>query len=861
MRSLLPLLILLSYSCSLTAQPFVEISDRFPYEGKFTNSTFDFADIDDDGDQDMVLSGYSSGEPGPILRLYTSDDKGRLTLETNQNFPSLIRGTVDLVDIDNDGDPDLLISGNDYPTAITNGQTYLYRNDGTGQFLPDTTHPFPGVARGVTDFADFDQDGDIDLILSGNTSQNSTTIGYYRNDGSGQFEFFPFAPSSIFITASLSHGDVDNDGDLDLFQTGKDSLYNGTSILYLNDGTGNFTQAPNQNFIGDHTGESVMADLDNDGDIDIFYNGIESGEDTWALLYLNDGTGQFEHQFTAVRKTSSSRFDVADVDSDGDFDILIQGTALVAQSSGAAFVGFTKLYVNDGQGIFSPSVSTIDDLHRGAARFIDANGDGAPDIFSAGIRSGFGAVANWYINDGSGSYRKESGLPNSTTIHAHSIGDTDGDGDNDILIRGALYENDGTGYYTRVSDTPFFGGASGTSALFDLDGDGDLDVLITGKSGAGTVLTRLYRNLGDHQFQALYHDLPPMFSTSIRTGHLNGDDLLDLCILGRKENGQYTTQCFLNDGDSDFTLIDQDLPAFRFWDVVLEDFNADGRSDLMIVGGLSFNDYSTVLYWNQGDGQFVAAVDTPFDVFERGASIAVADVDNNATIDLLISGRDTSGDYTSKLYLSDGSGFFQTAPSLDLPGTRYGSAQFADLDDDGAPDLLLSGEVHANGTGFTQVYRNVGSGSFEVFDTGTDLAPLRGGAARMADLDGDTDLDILVLGSNGEFYETVHHWYRNDRLLTSTSPFRGEPEWRFELFPNPIVSGTSLMIRGDFVQGTVWCRLFDQTGRNWSHQRLESSASDPSLALDLPDLPAGYYFLSIQTATGRGIQPLVIVPQ
>ena len=243
-------------------------------------------------------------------------------------------------------------------------------NDGTGFFtdvtdttgLPNETTP----TRGVVAF-DADNDGDLD-IFAVNGSQGSgdppgETNEFYRNDGNMTFTSIE---TGAHITAPAGQGttaaDFDNDGDVDLFAANKEGDVN----ILLNDGNANFSLADPALLGIQHTAENgiSLADIDNDGDLDLLLE---------EHLYenLSDGTFQFRRTFVVDGYMGG----FADLDNDGDVDLV--------------YAGDDKVYLNDGSGTFVASPvfdpGPIQDP-RGVA-FADIDDDGDLDFFYAQKRT------------------------------------------------------------------------------------------------------------------------------------------------------------------------------------------------------------------------------------------------------------------------------------------------------------------------------------------------------------------------------------------------------------------------------------------------------------------------------------------
>lgn len=342
-------------------------------------------------------------------------------------FQDADAGAIALGDIDNDGDLDFIATGKGGPIKTT-----LYRNDGVGNFTEVTGTPFVDVFSGSVGFADLNNDGFLDLLITGNTSSPIATTNLYLNNGSGNFTLatgMPFEPSN---GGGLAFGDVNNDNMTDVILTGYSANGDPFTALYLNNGNANFTLATGASFLPLKNSSVEIFDMDNDNDLDIILAGRDVNENAFTKLYRNDGTGNFtEVSGTAITGCDLGDIDIADADNDGDMDILISGEVTPG-------VNITELYANDGTGTFSlvtgtPFPGTI----AGASSFADFDNDGDVDVFIAGAAAS-GVKGNAYENLGNNSFILADSLAGAYASST-AIGDIDGDNDLDLIIAGTSF--------------------------------------------------------------------------------------------------------------------------------------------------------------------------------------------------------------------------------------------------------------------------------------------------------------------------------------------------------------------------------------------------------------------------------------
>jgi hypothetical protein len=247
-----------------------------------------WADVDGDGWVDLLVSngGLTQPEPNFLFRNNRDGTFARVT-EGPIVADSARSGGGSGADYDNDGDQDLFV-----PRIATRGAPTgaLFRNEGGWRFTRVAGDPVvsdtlmaPSAAWG-----DMDNDGDLDLAV-GSISGYASRL--YRNGGDGTFTRvaegdFVTSPGSAY---AVNWADVDNDGDLDLLQAN----WGATSYLFLNRGDGTLDRAPAGDLgraIG-YASSATWGDVDGDGDLDLYIgnwpNSPGAGEEN--QLYRNDG--------------------------------------------------------------------------------------------------------------------------------------------------------------------------------------------------------------------------------------------------------------------------------------------------------------------------------------------------------------------------------------------------------------------------------------------------------------------------------------------------------------------------------------------------------------------------------------------
>ncbi|MEO0571641.1 MAG: VCBS repeat-containing protein [Bacteroidota bacterium] len=332
------------------------------------------ADLDQDGDLDILIA----NEHRPNI-LLINDGKGKFTNESGSRIPQVDHDSEDIgiADFDMDGDLDIVIVSEDDKT------NELYLNDGDGIFTDGGSRiPVSGTSNSVV-VVDINNDGAPDIMI-GNNGQNNILI----NNGKGFFKDESIERFGIFqdVTQDLTLGDIDNDGDSDILIGNEDA-----NRILINDGNGFFKDESSDRLplraTPEETREVDVADIDGDGDLDILYGNVQAFVENAVRqnrLLLNDGDGFFSDITTThLPKDNNRCFGVAflDIDHDGDMDIMTGNT------NGVRFGGLTafSIYLNDGKGSYSEVIDEI--IPEGITGrgfdidFMDLNGDGIGDLF------------------------------------------------------------------------------------------------------------------------------------------------------------------------------------------------------------------------------------------------------------------------------------------------------------------------------------------------------------------------------------------------------------------------------------------------------------------------------------------------
>lgn len=355
-------------------------------------------------------------------------------------FETLTASNSDVGDYDNDGDLDIIIMG------LNSGMhhTLLYNNDGIGNFTLSPITFNDNYRNGQVEFIDYDNDNDLDIFISGSVQSGLSKSRLYQNN-SNSFTEVPFAFADNIINNQFAWGDLDNDGDLDLLLMGNFDAINDYAYLFRNDGNSNFTEI-SQSFLPLSQGDIIFADIDNDGDNDIVTGGVNLTNFSSHLeIYENNGDFSFTFQ-TSLEGYFNGDMELRDFDGNGFIDVIKNGTTDVGDS--------TKMYLNTGSFVFNENTSISLTSVGDSANIISADfiGNGELDFLVSGRLQPYTELLfsnSIFVNSGNLSLVEDTsiGILNKV-FDTMKIGDFDNDHDTDIFV----LRHDVSNTYTNQSN-------------------------------------------------------------------------------------------------------------------------------------------------------------------------------------------------------------------------------------------------------------------------------------------------------------------------------------------------------------------------------------------------------------------------
>lgn len=366
---------------------------------------------------------------------------------TPLGIPNLLNGSAELFDANNDGDLDLAIMGN-YSTASPADTRYGTILKNASGSISDDQISIVGLYNGSISVGDYNQDGWIDLLLSGQYSDTDFRTRLIKNNGGYDFEevSVPFlgvdGKGSDFI-------DYDNDGDLDVLVSGDEydsdfQLAIGAIRLYENLGNDKF-KLVNTNFLNLDNPSTDIGDIDQDGDLDIVHMGYYFDNFEYVcMIYRNNGDKTFTLENSGLVGLENGDLKLIDYNNDYLLDIVKSGNNYVANH-------FRSFYVATNDGTSFSETRYLDTLGVDYCHIeiFDFNFDDRPDILVSG--NGEGDTTRAFLLENTGSEFKFSNEPILPAIKSGVMvsGDFTEDDRPDLIIVGTGVENGLETGYTR----------------------------------------------------------------------------------------------------------------------------------------------------------------------------------------------------------------------------------------------------------------------------------------------------------------------------------------------------------------------------------------------------------------------------
>ncbi len=622
-----------------------------------------WADVDGDGYLELIAVGESiNNSPATAGTNYIYDYNGstfgvKTTFTSDRQLFRVAPGNYD-----NDNDIELVVSTNSFVAPCT---VQLFENNGSGTFTPATCISTEASAN--VNPADFNNDGNLDLAIGLLTSKE---IRVFENDGSGSFPTSYLVESSLpWVPYDIAWGDYDGDGYLDI--AAAFPLQRFVRVYRNNGGGGTFGTPqviPTSASIAIAPLDVDWADFDGDGQLEL------AVVDLPPRIYEYNGSSFVEMaSLTAGAISSNARiWSIRGIDFDNDADLdLAFGNQLGPN------LLFTTIapHLNPAISLIpsAPAANTVD--------WGDYDGDGYLDLLFGYASSG---KAELFRNDGQGNFSTNHLFSGIGLFGAAAFGDYDGGGELDVGFGDGL----STEVYTNTTWFQVFDSGSPGANVYtlawadaDYDNDGYLDLLV-GRLNSELVLFSNPLGTGFSP-TPIWSSAESYGTPKFDWGDYDGDNYLDLAVA---DPGGDRLHLYHNNRTNSFSLVAWN-PAntVNAADVAWGDYDGDGDLDLAV----GHNGGATYIYQNQGGNLSSTPVWSSLPQTANTTSLAWGDWNNDGRLDLAV------GNNLGKVQVYANLGGTSEAPALKLLWQSSGNIAATDLawgdkDRDGDLDLAVS---------------------------------------------------------------------------------------------------------------------------------------------------------------------------
>jgi subtilisin family serine protease len=753
-------------------------------------------DFNHDGHLDYVISNGGSND----LWIYFGNGDGTFQLPRIVPLIGLSPVQVIAADLRGNGILDLIVAE---PDSVSVG---VMLGNGDGTFGAETLYFSPGPVFSIG-VGNFRGTGHLDVVAGIIGDNHLGPLAFFPGDGTGKLSAPITTPTNSefeepWATFQISVADFDGDGLPDLVVTDEGPFSPGI-VVYKSKGDGTFkrqTQVLFSNAQLEFFTAAAAGDLNHDGCADI----VAVDDLGLATVILGNCNGTFRPGAAPVQFGDGdvmANVTLADVDGDGNLDVVASGAPLVISGAfGGQSGSLVSVARGDGAGSLSlPQLYRVQTTNFALATG-DFNGDLRPDIVVASQDTDSETVL---LNNGTGGFPGPRGgyvgwaEPGSSVIGtlnaptAQFVGDLNGDGHPDLFhvdfgqfgslpINIAVSLNDGTGHFGPDIKSPILDGSIDGSSIYGdlITGDfrnlGRQDLIVVPSQfnfASGKFYNFVPSNGDGHFGLPIKHNITNIPGT-LAAGDFNGDGKLDFVMLGFSG-----IDTFLGNGDGTFTQ-GPNLPlaiGFPPAKIYVADVNGDGKLDLLVP--FASGPSSLVEFLGNGDGTFGPGKTVIVDVGSGSGFgdpyFGIADLNHDGHLDVVVRNPAFFAPLMPvfKIYMGQPDGTFVLTNTYtpysgqNMINSNGGQSQFsssfvADFNGDGNPDIASFQSDPING-GYVQFMLGNGDGTFtptfEKFHLTTRSFFLPGvtpdlngdGKADLAELDGFTSSYNIVLSTTG----------------------------------------------------------------------------------------------------------------
>ncbi len=384
-RIYISLIIVILFSTANGQLSFTELDVGFPevYLGDAV-----WSDFNNNGHLDLLIAGYTYGtgaQAVPITKIYRNNGDGTFTDMEAGLFDLAVSKAV-AGDFNNNGYNDIAMFGY---TGL-GGESYfkLYMNNGDESFT-EMASGIPDLYRGDVTVGDFNNNGLLDILIAGELQNGDAITRVYLNNGDFTFTDMEAGITGLSLSA-VAAGDLNSNGWQDIVISGRIGSFNYAAFIYMNNGDGTFSQS-DQTIIGLRYSSISLGDYNNTGYLDILMNGSDNDDDKYTVIYKNNGDNTFTDINAGITGTRQGYVNWGDFNNNGLLDFVVTGEIDYAWT--------TRLYLQTGTDTFTDSNLTFTGARRSSVIPGDYNNDGKLDFLLIGWAASQDYLAELYRNE------------------------------------------------------------------------------------------------------------------------------------------------------------------------------------------------------------------------------------------------------------------------------------------------------------------------------------------------------------------------------------------------------------------------------------------------------------------------------